>query len=40
MDLIYVVNYSLMLDFQIVLETVKIIFSKESTEALQKRIAR
>lgn len=32
MDLIYVVNYSLMLDFQIVLETVKIIFSKESTE--------
>ncbi len=32
MDLIYVVNYSLLLDFQIALETVKIIFSKESTE--------
>mgnify|MGYP004504514783 FL=1 len=32
MDLIYVVNYSLLMDFQIVLETVKIIFSKESTE--------
>lgn len=32
MDLIYVVNYSLLMDFQIVLETFKIIFSKESTE--------
>lgn len=32
MDLIYVVNYSLLMDFQIILETVKIIFSKESTE--------
>lgn len=32
MDLLYVTNYSVLLDMQIILETVKIIFSKESTE--------
>lgn len=32
MDLIYIVNYSFLLDLQIMLETIKIIFQKESTE--------
>lgn len=32
MDLIYISNYSLLLDLQIILETIKVIFRKESTE--------
>lgn len=36
MDLLYVANYSLFLDFQILLETVKILFSKESTEGFEE----
>ena len=32
MDLVYITNYSLLLDFQIIIETLKIIFRKESTE--------
>lgn len=36
MDLIYIVNYSVLLDFRILLETVKVIFKKESTEGFQK----
>lgn len=32
MDLLYIVNYSVLLDFQILIETVKIIFRKESTQ--------
>lgn len=32
MDLLYIVNYSILVDFQILFETVKIIFQKESTE--------
>ena len=32
MDLMYIVDFSLLLDLQIILETVKIIFKKESTE--------
>ena len=32
LDLIYIVNYSLLLDVRIMLETVKILFKKESTE--------
>ena len=32
MDLIYIVNYSFLLDLQIMFETIKIIFQKESTE--------
>lgn len=32
MDLIYIVNYSALMDFRILLETVKVIFRKESTE--------
>lgn len=32
LDLIYIMNYSLLLDLQIIFETVKILFQKESTE--------
>ncbi|MGB4613272.1 MAG: sugar transferase [Erysipelotrichaceae bacterium] len=32
LDLMYIENYSLMLDFKIILMTIKIIFVKESTE--------
>ena len=32
LDLVYITNFSLMLDFQIIMETLKILFSKESTE--------
>lgn len=32
LDLIYITNYSLVLDIQIIFETIKIIFMKESTE--------
>ena len=35
MDLKYIVNYSLLLDIQILFMTVKIIFMKESTEGFQ-----
>ncbi len=36
MDLIYIVNYSLLLDIQIILETIKIIFRKESTQGFSE----
>lgn len=40
LDLIYIMNYSLMLDLQIIFETVKILFQKESTEGFsEERIA-
>ena len=32
MDLMYITDYSMLLDIQIILETVKIIFKRESTE--------
>ena len=32
LDLVYITNFSLILDFQIIMETLKILFSKESTE--------
>lgn len=32
LDLIYIMNYSLLMDLQIILETVRVIFMKESTE--------
>ncbi|MCR5118786.1 MAG: sugar transferase [Lachnospiraceae bacterium] len=35
MDLTYIMNYSLLLDVQIILETVKILFMKESTEGFK-----
>ena len=36
MDLIYIVNYSILLDIQIIFETVRVLFSKESTEGFGK----
>lgn len=37
LDLIYIVNYSVLLDFQILLETMKVIFRKESTEGVKEQ---
>ena len=39
MDLIYIMNYSLLLDFQIIFETLKILFRKESTEGFTEEQA-
>ena len=40
LDLIYIMNYSLLLDIQIIFETVKILFRKESTEGFsEERVA-
>lgn len=36
LDLIYITNYSLLLDLQIIFETVKILFRKDSTEGFTK----
>ena len=36
LDLFYITNYSLMLDIQILFETIKIIFQKESTEGFSE----
>lgn len=36
MDLIYITNYSLLLDLQIIFQTVKILFQKESTEGFSE----
>ena len=36
LDLTYITNYSLLLDFQIMFETVKILFTKESTEGFSQ----
>lgn len=36
LDLIYIMNYSLLLDMQIIFETVKILFRKESTEGFSE----
>lgn len=38
MDLKYIVNYSFLLDIQIILMTIKVIFKKESTEGFQNSI--
>ena len=37
MDLIYIQNYSLLLDIKIILMTCKVIFSKESTEGFSEQ---
>ena len=36
LDLIYITNYSILLDIQIIFETVKILFRKESTEGFSE----
>ena len=36
MDLLYIENYSLLLDIKLILTTVRIMFSKESTEGFEK----
>ena len=36
MDLFYITNYSILLDLQILFETVKILVQKESTEGFSK----
>ena len=38
MDLMYITNFSLILDLQIVFETVKILFMKESTEGFEEQM--
>lgn len=40
MDLIYITNYSLLLDLQIIFQTVKILFQKESTEGFSEERAK
>ena len=37
MDLKYIVNYSLLLDLQIILMTIKVIFTKDSTEGFPEQ---
>ncbi|MCH5279909.1 MAG: exopolysaccharide biosynthesis polyprenyl glycosylphosphotransferase [Lachnospiraceae bacterium] len=37
MDLMYIVNYSVLLDIQIVLMTIKVLFMKESTEGFKEK---
>ena len=36
MDLLYIENYSLLLDIKLILTTIRIMFSKESTEGFEK----
>ena len=40
MDLIYVTNFSLLLDLLIIIETLKILFRKESTEGFSEERAK
>ena len=37
LDLMYIQNYSLLLDIRLILMTVKIMFMKESTEGFEKQ---
>ena len=37
MDLMYIVNYSILLDIQIFFETVKVIFKSEATEGFSEK---
>lgn len=40
LDLMYITNYSIILDFQIIFETVKILFQRESTEGFDSERAK
>ena len=40
LDLTYIANYSVLLDFQIIFETIKILFQKESTEGFDSERAK
>ena len=40
MDLMYITNYSVLLDIQIMFETLKILFQKESTEGFDEESIR
>ena len=39
LDLIYIMNYSLLLDLQIIIETIKVLFQKDSTEGFTEERA-
>ena len=38
-DMLYITNFSILLDLQIIFETVKILFQKESTEGFSEEQA-
>ena len=40
LDLMYIQNYSLMLDIEIILQTIKVLFMKESTEGFADEVSR
>ena len=37
MDLMYIENYSILLDIKLILTTIRIMFQKESTEGFEKQ---
>lgn len=37
MDLLYIVNYSVLLDIQIIFETIKVLFKKESVQGFSEQ---
>ena len=39
MDLMYIQNYSLLLDIEILFKTIKILFAKESTEGFSQELS-
>ena len=39
LDLMYIQNYSVMLDIEIILQTIKVLFMKESTEGFANEVS-
>ena len=37
LDLLYIENYSILLDIKLIIETIRILFSKESTEGFESK---